>query len=124
MVLVVEAEADDAGLVVEGAVAAGRVDARLRGVLRGYTTERTTADEVRASGMGPYLTEQYRTVSARLEYPRTANVGIIRLLASGTLDLAPERVRSFGISAVNDAVTYATSHGGPFDRAVLTPPAR
>lgn len=57
-------------------------------------------------------------------YPRAANVGIIRLLASGTLDLATERVRSFGLNAVNEAVTYAASHGGPFDRTALTPRAR
>jgi alcohol dehydrogenase len=42
---------------------------------------------------------------------------------SGTLDLAAERVRSFGLNAVNEAVTYAASHGGPFDRTTLTPPA-
>ncbi|MFE5191567.1 hypothetical protein [Streptomyces sp. NPDC056628] len=38
---------------------------------------------------------------------------IIRLLASGALDLAPERVRSFPLDAV--------THAGPFDRAALTP---
>ncbi|WP_424556294.1 hypothetical protein [Streptacidiphilus pinicola] len=64
------------------------------------------------------------TVRGQWMYPRTANVGIIRLLASGALDLAPERVRSFGLSSVNDAVTYAASHGGPFDRTALTPLAR
>jgi alcohol dehydrogenase len=45
------------------------------------------------------------------------------VLASGTLDLAPERVRSFGRDAVNDAITYAAAHGGPFDRTSLTPSA-
>lgn len=56
-------------------------------------------------------------------YPRTANVGIIRLLASGNLDLAPERVRSFALGAVKDAVTYAASRRGPFDRTTLIPRA-
>ncbi|MFE4678780.1 alcohol dehydrogenase catalytic domain-containing protein [Streptomyces sp. NPDC056723] len=72
----------------------------------------------------PWIMRNSITVRGQWMYPRTANVGIIRLLASGTLDLAPERVLSFGLDAVNDAVTYAASHGGPFDRTALTPPAR
>ncbi|MFE4973514.1 ATP-binding cassette domain-containing protein [Kitasatospora sp. NPDC056651] len=60
-----------------GAVRAARIehaahhrtlaDVRLRGVFRSYATDRNTADEIRANTMGAYLTEQYRTVSARLE---------------------------------------------------------
>ncbi|MFJ9855498.1 alcohol dehydrogenase catalytic domain-containing protein [Streptomyces sp. NPDC101150] len=72
----------------------------------------------------PWIMRNSVTVRGQWMYPRSANVGIIRLIASGTLDLAPERVRSFGLNAVNDAVTYAASHGGPFDRTALTPPAR
>lgn len=53
--------------------------------------------------------------------PRTANVGLIRLLAAGALDLAPEQVRSFPREAVNEAVAYAVSHGGPFERTALVP---
>ncbi|MER8100986.1 ATP-binding cassette domain-containing protein [Kitasatospora sp. NPDC094016] len=78
-----------------GAVRAARVehaahhrtlaDARLRGVFRGYTTDRNTADEVRANGMGPYLTEQYRTVSARLEAEQLAGARRA-LLARGAGD--------------------------------------
>ncbi|GHI99242.1 alcohol dehydrogenase catalytic domain-containing protein [Streptomyces olivaceus] len=63
------------------------------------------------------------TVRGQWMYPRTANVGMVRLLASGALDLAPERVRTFGLDAVNDAVAHAAAHGGPFDRTVLVPPA-
>jgi alcohol dehydrogenase len=69
----------------------------------------------------PWIMRNSITVRGQWMYPRTANVGIIRLLASGTLDLAPERVRSFGLEAVNDAITYAAAHGGPFDRTSLTP---
>ncbi|WP_167409489.1 alcohol dehydrogenase catalytic domain-containing protein [Streptomyces africanus] len=72
----------------------------------------------------PWIMRNSITVRGQWMYPRTANVGIIRLLASGTLDLTTERVRSFGLNAVNEAVTYAASHGGPFDRTTLTPPAR
>lgn len=63
------------------------------------------------------------TVRGQWMYPRTANVGMVRLLASGALDLAPERVRTFGLDAVNDAVAHAAAHSGPFDRTVLVPPA-
>ncbi|MFE0461096.1 alcohol dehydrogenase catalytic domain-containing protein [Kitasatospora sp. NPDC058965] len=65
----------------------------------------------------PWLMRNSVTVRGQWMYPRTANVGMVRLLA-------PERVRSFGLDAVNDAVAHAASHGGPFDRTVLTPPAR
>ncbi|MFF3504945.1 alcohol dehydrogenase catalytic domain-containing protein [Streptomyces sp. NPDC003247] len=71
----------------------------------------------------PWIMRNSITVRGQWMGPRTANVGIIRLLASGALDLAPERVRSFPLDAVNDAVAYAASHGGPFDRTALTPPA-
>lgn len=69
----------------------------------------------------PWLMRNSITVRGQWLYPRTANVGIIRLVASGALDLAPERVRSFRLAAVNDAVSYAASHSGPFDRTALTP---
>lgn len=69
----------------------------------------------------PWLMRNSVTVRGQWMYPRTANVGIIRLLASGALDLAAERVRSFRLEDVNEAVAYAAAHGGPFDRTVLTP---
>ncbi|MGW2491453.1 alcohol dehydrogenase catalytic domain-containing protein [Streptomyces sp. NPDC001606] len=71
----------------------------------------------------PWLMRNSATVRGQWMYPRAANVGIIRILASGALDLAPEHVRSFGLDAVNDAVAYAASHGGPFDRTALVPGA-
>ncbi|MGX1849456.1 alcohol dehydrogenase catalytic domain-containing protein [Streptomyces sp. NPDC055299] len=71
----------------------------------------------------PWIMRNSITVRGQWMYPRTANVGIIRLLASGALGLAPERVRSFGLDAVNDAIAYAAAHGGPFDRTSLTPSA-
>lgn len=42
-------------------------DSRLRNVFRSYTTERSTADEVRAGTMAGFLIRQYRIVSGRLE---------------------------------------------------------
>ncbi|MGW2305865.1 ABC transporter ATP-binding protein [Streptomyces sp. NPDC001809] len=60
-----------------GAVRAARIehdahhrnlgDSRLRNVFRSYTTEHTTADEVRAGTMADFLTTQYRIISSRLE---------------------------------------------------------
>ncbi|MER7834320.1 ABC transporter ATP-binding protein, partial [Streptomyces sp. NPDC095602] len=60
-----------------GAVRAARIehaahhrnlsDTRLRAVFRNYSTERTTADEVRANTMAGFLIRQYRVVSGRLE---------------------------------------------------------
>ncbi|GGU50922.1 hypothetical protein GCM10010178_49620 [Lentzea flava] len=54
-------------------------------------------------------------------YPRTANVGMIRLIASGALDIAADRITRFDLDQVNDAVTYAAAHGGPFDHTILIP---
>ncbi|MCX5384532.1 alcohol dehydrogenase catalytic domain-containing protein [Streptomyces sp. NBC_00083] len=71
----------------------------------------------------PWIMRNSITVRGQWMYPRAANAGIIRLLASGILDLAPERVRSFGLDAVNTAIAYAAEHSGPFDRTALTPPA-
>lgn len=61
----------------------------------------------------PWIIGYSITVRGQWMYPRTANVGIIRLHVSGTLNLAPERVRSFGLDAVNGTTTYAAAHGGP-----------
>ncbi|WP_030669844.1 zinc-binding alcohol dehydrogenase family protein [Streptomyces rimosus] len=71
----------------------------------------------------PWIMRNSVTVRGQWMYPRSASVGMIRLLASRALDLGPERVRAFPLDAVNDAVAYAAAHGGPFDRTVLTPPA-
>ncbi|MFJ5176046.1 ATP-binding cassette domain-containing protein [Streptomyces griseoviridis] len=60
-----------------GAVRAARIehaahhrnlaDLRLRNVFRGYSTDRNTADEVRAGTMAEFLLRQYREISHRLE---------------------------------------------------------
>ncbi|MEU3644213.1 zinc-binding alcohol dehydrogenase family protein [Lentzea sp. NPDC034063] len=71
----------------------------------------------------PWIMRNSVTVRGQWMYPRTANVGMIRLVAAGALDLVPERNTGFGLGQVNDAVTYAAAHGGPFDRTVLTPRA-
>jgi alcohol dehydrogenase len=71
----------------------------------------------------PWIMRNSITVRGQWMYPRSANVGMIKLIASHALDLDPERVRTFPLKAVNDAVEYAAEHGGPFDRTVLAPSA-
>ncbi|WP_432849070.1 alcohol dehydrogenase catalytic domain-containing protein [Amycolatopsis sp. CA-161197] len=71
----------------------------------------------------PWIMRNSVTVRGQWMYPRTANVAMIRLIATGALDLAPERVTRFDLDQVNDAVAHAAMHGGPFDRTVLTPGA-
>ncbi|MFI6565899.1 alcohol dehydrogenase catalytic domain-containing protein [Streptomyces sp. NPDC050534] len=71
----------------------------------------------------PWIMRNSVTVRGQWMYPRSANVGMIRLIAARALDLGPEQVRTFPLDAVNDAVEYAAAHAGPFDRTVLTPPA-
>jgi len=63
------------------------------------------------------------TVRGQWMYPRAANAGMIRLIATGALDLTPEHVTRFDLDQVNEAVTHAAAHSGPFDRTVLTPSA-
>ncbi|AEK46050.1 alcohol dehydrogenase catalytic domain-containing protein [Amycolatopsis mediterranei] len=71
----------------------------------------------------PWIMRNSVTVRGQWMYPRTANAGMIRLVATGALDLTPEDVTRFGLDRVNDAVAHAAAHGGPFDRTVLTPRA-
>lgn len=71
----------------------------------------------------PWIMRNSVTVRGQWMYPRTANLGMIRLMASGALDLGPEQVRTFHLDAINEAIAYAAAHGGPFGRTVLTPPA-
>jgi alcohol dehydrogenase len=72
----------------------------------------------------PWIMRNSVTVRGQWMYPRAANVGMIRLIATGALDLTPERVTRFDLDRVNDAVSYAATHGGPFDRTILTPRAQ
>ncbi|MFR9798239.1 alcohol dehydrogenase catalytic domain-containing protein [Streptomyces sp. MS06] len=69
----------------------------------------------------PWIMRNSVTVRGQWMYPRSANLGMIRLVAAGALALDPERVRTFPLDAVTDAVGHAAAHGGPFERTVLTP---
>jgi alcohol dehydrogenase len=69
----------------------------------------------------PWLMRNSITVRGQWMYPRTANPALIRLLTSGALDLTPEQISPFPLTAVNDAITHAT-HDTPFTRTTLAPP--
>jgi alcohol dehydrogenase len=71
----------------------------------------------------PWIMRNSVTVRGQWMYPRTANIGMIRLIATGALDLTAEDITRFNLDQVNDAVTHAAEHGGPYDRTVLTPRA-
>lgn len=69
----------------------------------------------------PWLMRNSVTVRGQWMYPRTANHQLIKMIRGGVLDLAHEAVTVFPLSAANEAVDYAASHGDPFDRTVLLP---
>ncbi|CAM3691258.1 alcohol dehydrogenase catalytic domain-containing protein [Isoptericola cucumis] len=69
----------------------------------------------------PWLMRNSVTVRGQWLGSRTDNVAMIRMIASGVLDLGPETVTTFGLDDVNDAVAFASEHGGAFDRTVLVP---
>jgi alcohol dehydrogenase len=64
------------------------------------------------------------TVRGQWMFPRPANVGMIRLIATGALDLTPETIATFGLDEVDTAITHAAKHGGPYERTILTPIGR
>lgn len=72
----------------------------------------------------PWLMRNSVTLRGQWMCQRPANVGLIRLIASGQLDLAYEQVTTFALDEINEAVEHAAAHPGPFDRTVLTPAAR
>jgi alcohol dehydrogenase len=67
----------------------------------------------------PWLMRNSVTVRGQWMYPRTANLQLIRMVRSGVLDIAHDRVTTFPLDQANDAVAHAARHGGPFDRTVL-----
>jgi alcohol dehydrogenase len=69
----------------------------------------------------PWLMRNSVTVRGQWMYPRTANLGMIQLAESGLLDLAPERITTFALDEINEAIAHAAAHPGPFDRTILTP---
>ncbi|MFF5333237.1 hypothetical protein [Streptomyces sp. NPDC013181] len=110
-------------------------DSRLRNVFRSYTTERNTADEVRAGTMAGFLIRQYRIVSGRLEAEQlkathkalvvqgvgdaltavgtAATWGVLVLLvASGRLDLAVAGTAALAVRTSGTALATTVRAAG------------
>jgi alcohol dehydrogenase len=69
----------------------------------------------------PWLMRNSVTVRGQWMFPRAANLGMIRLIGAGLLDLAPEQITTFALDEINEAIAHAAAHPGPFDRTILTP---
>ncbi|MFI8930661.1 ABC transporter ATP-binding protein [Streptomyces sp. NPDC053474] len=118
-------------------------DSRLRNVFRSYTTERNTADEVRAGTMAAFLIRQYRTVSARLEAEQlratrqalvvqaigdaltavgtAATWGVLVLLvASGRMELAAAGTAALAVRASGAALATTVRAGARLFRTSLS----
>lgn len=118
-------------------------DSRLRNVFRSYTTERNTADEVRAGTMADFLIRQYRIVSGRLEAEQlkathkalvvqgigdaltavgtAATWGVLVLLvASGRLDLAVAGTAALAVRTSGTALATTVRAGARLFRTSLS----
>jgi alcohol dehydrogenase len=69
----------------------------------------------------PWIMRNNITIRGQWMCPREANVGIIRLVRSGLLDLSHFEVTEFSLDDANAAVAHAAAHGGPFKLTVLRP---
>jgi ATP-binding cassette subfamily B protein len=118
-------------------------DSRLRNVFRSYTTERNTADEVRAGTMAAFLIGQYRIVSGRLEAEQlratrqalvvqgmgdaltavgtAATWGVLALLVStGRMDLAIAGTAALAVRSAGAALATAVRAGARLFRTSLS----
>ena len=69
----------------------------------------------------PWLMRNGITVRGQWMYPASANVGMVRLIRSGLIDLSHWQVETFGLDQANAAVEAAARIGGPFRIVALTP---
>lgn len=69
----------------------------------------------------PWLMRNSVTVRGQWMYPRPANIGLIKMIRSGVLDISHERVTTFPLARANDAVRFAAACNDPFHRTVLCP---
>ncbi len=69
----------------------------------------------------PWIMRNCITVRGQWLCPREANLGLIRLVRSGLLDLGHYAVADFDLDHANDAVAHAAAHGGPFKTTVIRP---
>lgn len=69
----------------------------------------------------PWIMRNCITIRGQWMYPPEANLGLIRLVRSGLLDLGHFAVADFDLDHANDAVAHAAAHGGPFTMTVIRP---
>ncbi|SKA32288.1 alcohol dehydrogenase [Enhydrobacter aerosaccus] len=69
----------------------------------------------------PWLMRNCITVRGQWMYAREASTRMIGLVRAGLIDLADFQVTSFGLDAVNEAVTHAAANAGPFRFTVIKP---
>lgn len=59
------------------------------------------------------------TIRGQWMYPRDAIIKLIGMVKSGLLDLRKYEVTEFPLGCLDDAISYAASTNGPFNRTVL-----
>ena len=69
----------------------------------------------------PWIMRNCITIIGQWSCPRHANVGMIKLVRSGLVDLTHWQVTAFDLDHANEAVSHASTHGGPFQLDVLQP---
>ncbi|MBN8927215.1 MAG: alcohol dehydrogenase [Rhodospirillales bacterium 69-11] len=72
----------------------------------------------------PWLMRNNIRLIGQWMYPREASVCMAALIRSGLIRLSEYEVTTFGLDAVEAAVTHAAAHGGPFRMTVLQPRPR
>ncbi len=61
------------------------------------------------------------TVRGQYMYPHTAPARLAALIRSGLLSLHDLEITSFPLDQVNEAITHAAAHGGPFRYTIVQP---
>lgn len=62
----------------------------------------------------PWIMRNCITIHGQWMYPTTAGPRLAALVRAGLLDLGQYDISEFGFDQVNEAVTHAAEHGGPF----------
>lgn len=69
----------------------------------------------------PWLMRNSVTVRGQWMCPREAVGGLIKLVRAGLLSLDHFEVKTFPLTAANEAIEYAAAHGGPFHLTAILP---
>lgn len=62
----------------------------------------------------PWIMRNCVTIHGQWMFPTTAGPRLAALARAGLLDLGQYEISEFGLDQVNEAVTHAAEHGGPF----------